>query len=178
MKNLKEAERVIQRLHGFTLYGLKLSVKRARNNYGWKRIVAGRTQVTNNWTMESGDGLSKGHDEGGAATESMLANNAGLWGSFEALGENDKHTMDREKVRVLIATNQVKRIKEIIDVEVGNNVFQMNRRVLPKSDMARSKTEDEVDRSGRSGRRRRRFRQGALDSVGMEKVISEKWKSR
>ncbi|KAL4309665.1 hypothetical protein GQ457_01G010940 [Hibiscus cannabinus] len=78
MKNLKEAERVIQRLHGFTLYGLKLSVKRARNNYGWKRIVAGRTQVTNNWTMESGDGLSKGHDEGGAATESMLANNVKL----------------------------------------------------------------------------------------------------
>ncbi|KAK8604719.1 hypothetical protein V6N13_099650 [Hibiscus sabdariffa] len=99
----------------------------------------------------------------------------GLWGSFEALGENDKHTMDCEKVRVLIATNRVKQIEEIIDV--GDGVFQVSVREVgfndgtsyplcnnknselveseetdestsnSKSDTVNSKTEEEVDRS-------------------------------
>ncbi|KAK8604718.1 hypothetical protein V6N13_099649 [Hibiscus sabdariffa] len=75
MKNLEEAERVIQRLHGFILYGSKLSVKRARNKYGWERMVVGRTQCNKKGTMGVGDGSSKGHGEGGAATRSTLANN-------------------------------------------------------------------------------------------------------
>ncbi|KAL4324137.1 hypothetical protein GQ457_11G030450 [Hibiscus cannabinus] len=262
MKNLEEAERVIQRLHGFTLYGSKLSVKRARNNYGWERMALGRTQRSKQGTMGFGDGSSKGHGEGVAATGNMLANNclaeesmvkdkpkkvtghvenedlwqlrrclvgvldticsvnnvhdrlvkwglgeinvqrlgakmflltiededlylmledvnwpylneifqevvpwsekfsyseratwleirglplhcwngvtlkktARLWGSFEALGENDKHTMDCEKARVLIATNQVRRIEEIIDVEVGDCVFQVSVREVGFND--------------------------------------------
>ncbi|KAK8619436.1 hypothetical protein V6N13_133396 [Hibiscus sabdariffa] len=75
MKNLEEAERVIQRLHGFTLYGSKLSVKRARINYGWERMDLGRTQCTKQGTMGFGDGSSKGHGEGVTATGSRLANN-------------------------------------------------------------------------------------------------------
>ncbi|KAK8674567.1 hypothetical protein V6N13_032676 [Hibiscus sabdariffa] len=264
MKNQEEAERVIQRLHGFTLYGSKLSVKRARNNYGWERMAAGRTHFANKRTMKPGEDLSKGHDEDGAASGSSassihdrlakwglgeinvqrlgaktflltiedeqlylmledvnwsylneifqevtpwsekvsyseratwleirglplhcwncvtLKKIAALWGSFEALGENDKHTMDCEKVRVLIATNQVSRIEEIIDVEVGDSVFQVSVREVgfhdgtsyplcnngnnemadsektdeststSKPDTVRRKTEDEVDRS-RSG---------------------------
>ncbi|KAK8677032.1 hypothetical protein V6N13_142588 [Hibiscus sabdariffa] len=41
MKNLVEAERVMERLHGFTLYGSRLYVKREKNNYEWekKRVV-------------------------------------------------------------------------------------------------------------------------------------------
>ncbi|KAK9044992.1 hypothetical protein V6N11_058882 [Hibiscus sabdariffa] len=37
MKNLVEAERVMERLHGFTLYGSRLCVKRARNTFEWER---------------------------------------------------------------------------------------------------------------------------------------------
>ncbi|KAK8619435.1 hypothetical protein V6N13_133395 [Hibiscus sabdariffa] len=59
---------------------------------------------------------------------------AGLWGSFEALGENDKHTMDCEKARVLIITNQVRRIEDIIDVEVGDNMFQVSVREVGFND--------------------------------------------
>ncbi|KAK8713212.1 hypothetical protein V6N13_148434 [Hibiscus sabdariffa] len=106
---------------------------------------------------------------------------AGLWGSFEALGENHKHTMDCEKVRVLVATNRVRQIEEIIDVEIGDGVFQVSVKEVgfndgtsyplcnnrnselvesektyestknSKSDTVKSKTEEEVDRS-RSGK--------------------------
>ncbi|KAL4347478.1 hypothetical protein GQ457_17G001450 [Hibiscus cannabinus] len=37
MKNLVEAKRVMERLDGFTLYGSRLSVKRARDNFEWER---------------------------------------------------------------------------------------------------------------------------------------------
>ncbi|KAK8671395.1 hypothetical protein V6N13_037991 [Hibiscus sabdariffa] len=250
----------------------------ARNYYGWERKAAGRAQFTNKSSMDFGDGFSKGHGEGGAATGSMLAKNgtpeeamvkveqkkkkitghveiedlwqlrrclvgvmdticsasnihnilakwglgeinvqrlaaktflltiedeelylmlevvnwtylneifqeakpwseklAGLWGTFESLGENDKHTLDCEKVRVLIATNQVKQMEETIDVEIGDSVFQVSVREVgfhdgtsyplcnngnsemadsekideststSKSDMVRSKSENEVD---------------------------------
>ncbi|KAK8609072.1 hypothetical protein V6N13_025379 [Hibiscus sabdariffa] len=56
MTNLEEEERVIQRLHGFTLYGSKLSVKRARNNYVWDMKAVGRTRFTKQGTMGFGDG--------------------------------------------------------------------------------------------------------------------------
>ncbi|KAK8660613.1 hypothetical protein V6N13_051535 [Hibiscus sabdariffa] len=48
---------------------------------------------------------------------------AALWGSFEALGRNDKHSLDCEKATILISTTQASRIEEIIDVEVGDRVF-------------------------------------------------------
>ncbi|KAK8613649.1 hypothetical protein V6N13_101406 [Hibiscus sabdariffa] len=50
---------------------------------------------------------------------------AALWGSFEALGENDNHSLDCEKATVLISANQVKRIEEVIEVEIGDKVFQI-----------------------------------------------------
>ncbi|KAK8663423.1 hypothetical protein V6N13_083243 [Hibiscus sabdariffa] len=272
MKNSVEAERVIHRLHGFTLYGSKHSVKRARNYYSRKRMAAGRAQFTNKCSMDFGDGLSKGHGESGAASRSMLAKNGTLeeatvkdehkkitghvenedlwqlrrclvgvmdtlcsasniqnilakWGLGEinvqrlgakmflltiedkelylmledvnwshlneifqevkpwlekALDENNKHTMDCEKVRVLIATNKVKQIEKTLDVKVGDSVFQVSVREVgvhdgtsyplcnngksemtdieetnkskstSKSDMVRSKTEDDVDQN-RSG---------------------------
>ncbi|KAK8656801.1 hypothetical protein V6N13_098738 [Hibiscus sabdariffa] len=41
---------------------------------------------------------------------------AELWGTFEALGANFKHSLDCEKVTVLIATNQARRIEEIVEI--------------------------------------------------------------
>ncbi|KAK8701470.1 hypothetical protein V6N13_019857 [Hibiscus sabdariffa] len=51
---------------------------------------------------------------------------AELWGTFEALGANFKHSLDCEKVTVLIATNQARRIEEIVEVDLGDRVFQVN----------------------------------------------------
>ncbi|KAK8648762.1 hypothetical protein V6N13_129505 [Hibiscus sabdariffa] len=45
------------------------------------------------------------------------------WGKFEALGANANHTLDCEKATVLISTDQVRRIEEIIKIEVGENLF-------------------------------------------------------
>ncbi|KAK8620699.1 hypothetical protein V6N13_067165 [Hibiscus sabdariffa] len=42
------------------------------------------------------------------------------WGSFGALGRNDKHSVDCEKAMVLISTTQASQIEEIINVEVGD----------------------------------------------------------
>ncbi|KAK8608395.1 hypothetical protein V6N13_023819 [Hibiscus sabdariffa] len=50
---------------------------------------------------------------------------AELWGVFEALGENENHSLDCEKATVLISKNQVKRIDEVIEVEIGDRVFQV-----------------------------------------------------
>ncbi|KAK8658930.1 hypothetical protein V6N13_029149 [Hibiscus sabdariffa] len=48
-----------------------------------------------------------------------------LWGVFEAVGENDNHSLYCEKAMVLISTNQVKRIDEVIEVDIGDRVFQV-----------------------------------------------------
>ncbi|KAK8652711.1 hypothetical protein V6N13_126736 [Hibiscus sabdariffa] len=50
---------------------------------------------------------------------------ADLWEVFEALGENDKHSPDCEKATILISTIQVKKIDEVIEVEIGDRVFQV-----------------------------------------------------
>ncbi|KAK8633330.1 hypothetical protein V6N13_014176 [Hibiscus sabdariffa] len=42
MENMRDANRAIQRLNGFTLYGSRLVVKIARDKHGWKRNIAGR----------------------------------------------------------------------------------------------------------------------------------------
>ncbi|KAK8615670.1 hypothetical protein V6N13_017253 [Hibiscus sabdariffa] len=45
---------------------------------------------------------------------------AELWRSFEALGENANHTKDYERVSVLISTEVMKKIEELVEIEVGN----------------------------------------------------------
>ncbi|KAK8598799.1 hypothetical protein V6N13_076745 [Hibiscus sabdariffa] len=52
-----------------------------------------------------------------------LSRLAELWGSFEALGENANHTMDCEKVSVLITTSVDSKISETVEIEVGNHSF-------------------------------------------------------
>ncbi|KAK8671529.1 hypothetical protein V6N13_038123 [Hibiscus sabdariffa] len=42
---------------------------------------------------------------------------AELWGT---LGENANHIKDSEKVTVLITTQNVKKIEELVEIEVGN----------------------------------------------------------
>ncbi|KAK8583219.1 hypothetical protein V6N13_021931 [Hibiscus sabdariffa] len=59
---------------------------------------------------------------------------AGLWGSFEALGENAFRSKNCEKVTILITTNQVERIDEIVDIEVGNLIFKVRVMELGFSD--------------------------------------------
>ncbi|KAK8605346.1 hypothetical protein V6N13_102128 [Hibiscus sabdariffa] len=46
---------------------------------------------------------------------------AELWGTFESLGGNAKHSMDCEIVSILITTNHEKRIEEAMEIEVGQN---------------------------------------------------------
>ncbi|KAL4368489.1 hypothetical protein GQ457_05G026470 [Hibiscus cannabinus] len=44
MENMGDANRAIQRLNGFALYGSRLVVKIARDKHDWKRNTAGRSQ--------------------------------------------------------------------------------------------------------------------------------------
>ncbi|KAK8688741.1 hypothetical protein V6N13_087485 [Hibiscus sabdariffa] len=50
---------------------------------------------------------------------------AEIWGAFEALGENAYHTLDCEKVSVLITTEQLGIINEVIEVEVNSMVYRV-----------------------------------------------------
>ncbi|KAK8689714.1 hypothetical protein V6N13_088427 [Hibiscus sabdariffa] len=50
---------------------------------------------------------------------------AGLWGTFEAMGINANHSRDCEKVTVLISTRQVKKIDEVIEMEVRDKIFEV-----------------------------------------------------
>ncbi|KAK8549687.1 hypothetical protein V6N13_073467 [Hibiscus sabdariffa] len=50
---------------------------------------------------------------------------AELWGTLDALGVNSNHTRDCEKVTVLISTNQVQKIEEVVDVEIGDRLFEV-----------------------------------------------------
>ncbi|KAL4375969.1 hypothetical protein GQ457_02G030320 [Hibiscus cannabinus] len=59
---------------------------------------------------------------------------AELWGSFEALGENAFRSKNCEKVTILITTNQVERIDEIVEIEVGNLIFKVRVMELGFSD--------------------------------------------
>ncbi|KAE8732763.1 hypothetical protein F3Y22_tig00001732pilonHSYRG00047 [Hibiscus syriacus] len=47
----------------------------------------------------------------------------GLWGKFEAFGENVSHHLDCEKVNMLISTSSEARIDEVVDVVVENRKF-------------------------------------------------------
>ncbi|KAK8558167.1 hypothetical protein V6N13_073840 [Hibiscus sabdariffa] len=49
-----------------------------------------------------------------------------LWGTFEALGVNPNHTRDCEKATILISTNQVKKIEEVIEIEIGDKIFDVS----------------------------------------------------
>ncbi|KAK8675306.1 hypothetical protein V6N13_033375 [Hibiscus sabdariffa] len=50
----------------------------------------------------------------------------GAVGTFEAYGENARHLIDREKVTLLVTTNQVNIIKEVVEIEVGNMVYNVH----------------------------------------------------
>ncbi|KAK8633240.1 hypothetical protein V6N13_014088 [Hibiscus sabdariffa] len=48
---------------------------------------------------------------------------AQLWGDFEAFGENLNCSVDCEKMKVLILTNQEQSIREVVELEVGNSIY-------------------------------------------------------
>ncbi|KAE8699368.1 hypothetical protein F3Y22_tig00110580pilonHSYRG00195 [Hibiscus syriacus] len=49
----------------------------------------------------------------------------GLWGRFEAFGDNVSHLLDCEKVNMLISTSSEVRINEVVDVVVENKKFDV-----------------------------------------------------
>ncbi|KAE8684235.1 Detected protein of unknown function [Hibiscus syriacus] len=55
--------------------------------------------------------------------EITLKRLVGLWGKFEAYGENVKHHIDCEKVNMMISTTIEARIDEVVDVVVENQKF-------------------------------------------------------
>ncbi|KAK8658919.1 hypothetical protein V6N13_029138 [Hibiscus sabdariffa] len=50
---------------------------------------------------------------------------AELWGMFEALGETVFHSKDCEKMTILITTRQAMKIDEVVDVEVGDMLYEV-----------------------------------------------------
>ncbi|KAK8683644.1 hypothetical protein V6N13_039698 [Hibiscus sabdariffa] len=51
---------------------------------------------------------------------------AELWGSFEALGTNADHSLDCEKVTVLITTKLLNKVEETIEMEIGEEIFRIS----------------------------------------------------
>ncbi|KAK8663537.1 hypothetical protein V6N13_083353 [Hibiscus sabdariffa] len=50
---------------------------------------------------------------------------AQLWGDFEAFGENPNCSIDCENMKVLISTNLDQRICDVVELEVGNFVYDV-----------------------------------------------------
>ncbi|KAK8624149.1 hypothetical protein V6N13_065502 [Hibiscus sabdariffa] len=50
---------------------------------------------------------------------------AQLWGEFEAFGENLDCSVDCEKMKVLITTSRAQKICEVVELEVGNIIFDI-----------------------------------------------------
>ncbi|KAK8675803.1 hypothetical protein V6N13_033866 [Hibiscus sabdariffa] len=50
---------------------------------------------------------------------------AQLWGDFEAFGENLNCSVDCEKMKVLISTKQDQKIWDVVELEVGNLVYNV-----------------------------------------------------
>ncbi|KAK8668892.1 hypothetical protein V6N13_106338 [Hibiscus sabdariffa] len=59
---------------------------------------------------------------------------AEIWGKVEALGVNANHTHDCEKATILITTRHVRRIEEMVELEVRENVFPVYVRELGFTD--------------------------------------------
>ncbi|KAK8648749.1 hypothetical protein V6N13_129492 [Hibiscus sabdariffa] len=51
---------------------------------------------------------------------------AEVWGSIVALGENANQTLGCEKLSLLISTNQMHKINEVIELEVGKELFEVS----------------------------------------------------
>ncbi|KAK8664096.1 hypothetical protein V6N13_083899 [Hibiscus sabdariffa] len=67
----------------------------------------------------------------------LMLEDVDLWGTFEALGVNANHTLDCEKANVLITTEQVRCIEEIVELEVGEKVFLINVKEIGFTDETR-----------------------------------------
>ncbi|KAL4309673.1 hypothetical protein GQ457_01G050700 [Hibiscus cannabinus] len=50
---------------------------------------------------------------------------AELWGSFEFLGENALKSLDCEKITVLVVTNHVSKINDVVEVAIGDLIFDV-----------------------------------------------------
>ncbi|KAE8680257.1 hypothetical protein F3Y22_tig00111392pilonHSYRG00536 [Hibiscus syriacus] len=159
-----EAERGKEKLNGFVLNGFKLSVQFEKSRglsrvggkmptvcsmreisfrlqkWGLKSIKVQRIGERATWIKVSGVPLQ-------CWNHITLKRVAELWGNFESLGENADHSIDYENVTILITTNQDKRIDEIVEIEIGNNIH-LGGSNDHKEDFHMSSTEE--DNSGAS----------------------------
>ncbi|KAK8676685.1 hypothetical protein V6N13_142255 [Hibiscus sabdariffa] len=164
MKGNVDVDRAIERLHGFILYGWKLSVQVARNRYVRKGNQEDRQQTNMAEPPRKGiDDQQKDykveamiekkipaefdferenikHITGHVENEELWKNGESLkkiveiWGKVEALGVNANHTHDCEKATILITTRHVRRIEEMVELEVGENIFSVYVRELGFTD--------------------------------------------
>ncbi|KAK8576450.1 hypothetical protein V6N13_032372 [Hibiscus sabdariffa] len=118
-----DANRMVERMNNFRLFGSKTIVSLARfqtRQSFWRRVRSRtrndnqmRENVTN---KEAGGRISSPETE----KKERLAQ---LWGDFEAFGENLNCSVDCEKMKVLISTNQEQSIRDVVELEVGNYIY-------------------------------------------------------
>ncbi|KAK8612766.1 hypothetical protein V6N13_092873 [Hibiscus sabdariffa] len=142
MKDKVDVDRVIARLHNFILYGSKLSVKVVRKSYVWKGNDAGRHQtprveLPGKWIEDCKivkQSTAEAHSEREnikRITEHM--ENEDLWklrrclvGTMETICSevfSDVKPWSEQTSYNERATWQVRRIAEMIELEVGDKVF-------------------------------------------------------
>ncbi|KAK8712285.1 hypothetical protein V6N13_147525 [Hibiscus sabdariffa] len=166
MSGKEDADRVIERLHGFNLYGSNLTVKLARNNNNnGEDMGEGKTY---NGSCGGGRFMEDEEMFGGGDSVSSINNRLLNWGMGEikvqrigaksflltieyedlylmledlewsyvmvkdkdsrivgVLGVNANHSRDCEKVTVLISTDQDNKIEEVVEIEVGDKIFEI-----------------------------------------------------
>ncbi|KAK8716138.1 hypothetical protein V6N13_043456 [Hibiscus sabdariffa] len=76
---------------------------------------------------------------------------AELWGTFEALGENANCVKDCEKVIVLISTQNVQKIEEMVEIEVGDRIHLVRVLETGFSDNSNIMRKESAEGKGRTG---------------------------
>ncbi|KAK8604740.1 hypothetical protein V6N13_099671 [Hibiscus sabdariffa] len=156
--NIVDAERAIERLNGFYLYGFRISVAiarfRARIAY-WRRVNKGKPHQNENekvfsevepwselihlleritWVQAEGIPLH-------CWNQITFKRIAKIWEMLLAMEENANQSLDGEKVTLLISTNERSNLDGVLELEVGMECY-----VLEKG-------ESSSDSSSEKGRR-------------------------
>ncbi|KAK8530107.1 hypothetical protein V6N12_060863 [Hibiscus sabdariffa] len=132
-KGLELAERVMNRLHGFILYGSKLTVKRARNNFELDRKRFSGSLPHKPRTMGNSVGTSLGHGEGLEASRLRRAN-------VKEIGFNDGTTYPLSNIG-----KKILEVSEKSNESTSVSIPSAEKRLEVESvDRSRPRTEAEV----------------------------------
>ncbi|KAK8676531.1 hypothetical protein V6N13_142105 [Hibiscus sabdariffa] len=63
------------------------------------------------------------------------------WGEFETFGENLDCSLDCEKMKILITTQQVQKICEVVELEVGSKLYEVRVSEIGFSDFSSNRIE-------------------------------------